>query len=84
MIALEAGNLARDETEHRKIAKRPECMAAWMLTMGRWGFLRRRALGAFAARPATFARLPAMHVGGLPPMDFAAAGLSLGWHMLTL
>ncbi len=34
--ALEAGNLARYEAEHRKIAKRPECMAAWMLTMGRW------------------------------------------------
>jgi hypothetical protein len=30
-----------------------------------------------------FARLLAMHVGALSPMDFVANGLSLGWRTLS-
>jgi hypothetical protein len=46
--------------------------------------LRERALRAMTAHPAIFADMLAAHVGALPPLAFAATGLSLGWRMLTV
>jgi flavin-dependent dehydrogenase len=82
--AVEAGDLAGYQAGHRRIARRPEFMSALLLAMGSRAFLRRRALRALESRPAMFSKMLAGHVGGLTPLGMAAAGLSLGWQMLTL
>jgi flavin-dependent dehydrogenase len=82
--AIAAGDLAGYQDAHRRIARRPELMAALLLTMGSQAFLRRRALRALASRPAMFSKILAGHVGCLTPLGMAAAGLGLGWQMLTL
>jgi len=77
--ALEAGGLARYETEHRRIGKRPERMAELMLLLDRrgalWSRFRSRALRSLAAHPRWFAGMLALHVG---------EGLPLGCRLLTL
>jgi flavin-dependent dehydrogenase len=82
--ALEAGDLALYQAEHRRIGKRPEFMAALMLMLDRRGRLRRRAMRAFEGHPGLFANMLAMHVGELSPFDSMTNGLALGWRMLTL
>jgi flavin-dependent dehydrogenase len=82
--ALEAGDLSLYQAGHRRIGKRPEFMAALMLTLDGRGLLRRRALRAFARHPRLFARLLAMHVGELSPFASLTNALALGWRMLTL
>ena len=82
--ALAAGDPARYEAEHRRIARRPEFMSAMMLTMAERPGLRVRALRAFATKPAIFSKVLAAHVGALSPLAVAAAGISLGWQMLNL
>jgi flavin-dependent dehydrogenase len=82
--ALQAGDLALYQAEHRRIGKRPELMAALMLLLDRRGRLRRRAMRAFEGHPRLFAGMLAMHVGELSPFDSFTNGLALGWRMLTL
>lgn len=80
---LRAGDLARYEREHRRLALRPTMMARLMLTLdGRPG-LQRRTLKVFRNRPETFKRLVELHVGALSPLHLAWDGLSLGWGLLT-
>jgi flavin-dependent dehydrogenase len=81
--ALEACDLETYQAEHRRIARRPQFMAALMLTMCGRTFLRRRALRAFASKPAALSKMLAMHVGNLSALDAVTAGVSLGWQMLT-
>jgi flavin-dependent dehydrogenase len=81
--ALEAGNLARYAAEHRRLARRAGLMAWFLLLTGRRRGLRERALRALAAHPQVFARLVAAHAGAASHVDFAAAGMALGWRMLT-
>lgn len=80
--AMDAGDLASYAARHRKIAFRPTFMADLMLTMDRWPLVRRRALGAMAQCPQSFARLLAGHVGGLSNWQLAGASLSLGRRMI--
>src|ERR1035437_5592031 len=82
--ALAADDLGIYQAEHRRIGKRLEFMSRVMLLMGASGRLRHRAIRAMAGQPRLFARLLAMHVGELSPSAFAANGLALGWHMLTI
>jgi menaquinone-9 beta-reductase len=82
--ALAADDLERYQSEHRRIARRPEFMSAMMLTMAERPGLRLRALRAFDAKPSIFSRVLAAHVGALSPLAVAAAGVSLGWQMLTI
>ena len=82
--ALEAGDLSRYQTEHRRIGRRPEWMADLMLLLDRQRDLRSRAIRAFAGRPNLFAGMLAMHVGEQSTADFLSNGLALGWRMLTL
>jgi flavin-dependent dehydrogenase len=65
--ALAAGDLAQYESAHRRIASRARLMARLLLLMDRNDGLRRRAMTALAARPNTFGRLLAVHVGTLRP-----------------
>jgi hypothetical protein len=58
-------------------------MARLMLTLDWRTSFRRRVIRAFGSDPQLFARMLAMHVGALSPMEFAANGLSLGWRMLS-
>lgn len=81
--ALEAGDLARYAREHRRLASRARWMASALLLAGRRRAIRQRALRALAAHPRLFARLIAAHADAAPPAEFAAAGLALGWRMLT-
>lgn len=81
--ALAADDLSCYGAQHRRIALRPALMADFMLTMDRWPAVRRRALSAMAGHPPCFAGLLAGHVGSLTALQSAAAGLSLGWHMMA-
>ena len=77
------GNLKRYQQEHRRLAKRPVLMARLMLTLDWNNSFRQRVMRAFDSDPRLFARMLAMHVGALSPIDCAANGLSLGWRMLN-
>jgi len=81
--ALEAGDLARYAAEHRRLSRRAELMASFLLLAGRRRAVRERAMRALAAHPQVFARLVAAHAGAASHADFAAAGMALGWRMLT-
>ncbi len=81
--ALKAGDLSRYEIEHAKLARRPVLMGAFMLTLDRSAWLRRRALGALSTRPELFANLLAAHVGQLNLTQFAATAATLGWEIAT-
>lgn len=64
--ALESGDLAAYQRQHRKLERRPAFMAGLMLTLDRSAWLRQSSLRALAAQPAIFSHLLAMHVGPLP------------------
>jgi menaquinone-9 beta-reductase len=81
--ALAADDLKRYSAQHRQIGFRPAIMADLMLTMDRWPLLRRHALSAMAAHPASFANVLAGHVGALTALQMAGAGISLGWQMMV-
>lgn len=80
--ALATGDLAGYQSGHARLLRRPTLMARSMLLLER-PRLRRRAMRAFAANPALFSRMLAVHVGAVPVTDFAANGLALGWRMLA-
>jgi len=75
-------DLERYQREHRMLAARPAMMARLMLTLDWTTSFRQRVMRAFGSDPRLFARLLAMHVGVLSPVEFAATGLSLGWRAL--
>ena len=81
--ALESGDLAAYQARHRRLERRPACMAGLMLTLDRSPWLCRRALHALSAKPAIFSRLLAMHVGALSPAEFISGVAPLGWRILT-
>ncbi len=81
--ALAAGDLDLYAAEHRRLVRRAEFMASMMLLAARRRGVRERAMHALAARPGLFGRLLAAHAGGVSEFEFAAAGLTLGWRMLT-
>lgn len=80
---LESGDLRRYQTEHRKLARRPLCMARLMLTLDRRPWLQHRTLQVFERRPEVFRRFLELHVGALPPFRAVRDGLTLGWGLLT-
>jgi len=67
--ALAAGDLTSYETSHRRIVRMPRVMERLLLLMDGSDGFRRRALRAVAARPTTFSRLLAVHVGALRPWE---------------
>jgi len=82
--AMEAGDLSLYQAEHRRIGRRPEFMADLMLLLDNRRRLRHRAIRTMASDPRLFARMLAMHVGELSPLDFFTNGLAFGWQFLTL
>lgn len=81
--AMERGDLALYEKEHRRSGARPRFMADFMLLMDRRRWLRKRVLPALASHPEIFRGLLAMHVGAARPRDFAADCIALGWRMFV-
>ena len=81
--ALVADNLSLYESAHRRLSRRPQLMADFMLLMDRSNFLQRRTMKAFTDRPRLFADILAMHVGQLTMMRFAAVAATLGWQVAT-
>jgi flavin-dependent dehydrogenase len=67
--ALAAGDLSSYEISHRRIDRMPRLMERLLLLMDGSDGFRRRALRAVAARPTTFSRLLAVHVGALRPWE---------------
>jgi menaquinone-9 beta-reductase len=80
---FESGDLKRYQSEHRKLARRPQWMARLMLTLDQRPWLQHRTLQVFQRRPEVFRRFLEMHVGALPPLHAVRDGLTLGWGLLT-
>jgi len=80
---LLTGNLKHYQHAHRALARRPTFMARLMLALDWKISFRQRVMRAFDSDPSLFARMLAMHVGALSPVDVAATGLSLGRRVLT-
>jgi flavin-dependent dehydrogenase len=81
--ALETGNLASYQVEHRRLFCRPAFMARLMLSLDEFGWLRGRVLRAFSATPSAFSTLLATHLGALSPAESLFKGvLPLGWQLL--
>jgi menaquinone-9 beta-reductase len=79
---LASGNLARYQTGHRALVRRPALMARMMLFMARHRHLRQRAMQVFQSSPRSFAGMLAMHVGEGSARDHISNGLALGWKLL--
>ena len=80
---LAAGDVARYQREHRKLALRPRIMARMMLNLDRRPWLQERMLQVFSDRPRVFRRLLEFHIGSLPAARLLGDGLTLGWGLLT-
>jgi menaquinone-9 beta-reductase len=81
--ALAAGDLARYESEHRRITRVPVRMTQLLLGMNSSAVLRRKVLRLFASRPGLFAKLISAHTGGSTPEALRASTiLNLGWRVL--
>ena len=81
--AMEAGDLRRYESAHRKLALRPTRMCKLILMLTRNGRLRERAIRSMTAKPEIFGKLLAMHVGDSTTAQVVSAGLQLGWQFLA-
>lgn len=81
--ALESGDLAAYQREHRRLARRPLGMARLMLTMDRRPRLQERTLQVFCEHPEIFRRLMEFHVGATPSLKLVKDSLALGWGLLT-
>ena len=79
---LVADDLERYQRRHRILATRPALMAKLLLALDWKSSFRQNVMRAFGSDPRLFARMLALHVGSSSPIDFAEAGLSLGWRML--
>ncbi len=81
--AIERDSLTGYEAAHPALLRRPRMMAAAMLAMDRWAWLRDRMLRALAGDPAIFAGLLDLHLGGQTLAKFAREhGMPLAMHLL--
>jgi flavin-dependent dehydrogenase len=80
---LRDNDLARYQREHRDMTTRPALMASLLLALDWKSSFRQHVMRAFGSDPRLFTRMLALHVRtSSTPLDFAGAGLSLGWRML--
>jgi hypothetical protein len=82
--ALESGDLALYQEEHRRLARRPAFMAKIMLVLDGRPTLRKRVMRAFVGDPGLFKRLLAVHVGETSAMHMAATGALFWLRFLTV
>ena len=81
--ALEAGNLEKYQSAHRRLAGRPYLMSRMLLLLDRCPPVRRRVLRGLAKDPDLFSRLLSAHVGETSPAFLAETGARLGWRLIT-
>lgn len=81
---LASGDMARYQTVHRQLVRRPALMARLMLFMANHGRLRQRTMQVFQSNPRSFAGMLAMHVGAGTPRDYVSNGIALGWKLLKV
>ncbi len=79
---LANGDLARYQTGHRTLLRRPALMARLMLFMAKHQHLRKRTMQVFQSSPRSFAGMLAMHVGEGSTGDYISNGIALGWELL--
>jgi len=76
--AIERGDLAQYQREHRQIARGPERMARLLLTLGDHAPVRRAVMHVMASYPRIFAKMLALHVGAFHEINHS--DLSDGHH----
>jgi len=81
--ALEAGDLGRYQTAHRRLARRPTLMGRLLLLLDKQTKVRHRAMHALAEHPDLFARLVTVHVGATSLQHLAVTGALLGWRFVV-
>jgi menaquinone-9 beta-reductase len=81
--ALEAGDLEKYQSSHRRLARRPHFMSRLLLVLDQFGSLRRRVFRGLAKDPNLFSRLLMAHVTETSPAFLAEAGARLGWRLIT-
>ena len=81
--AIQAGDLARYQAEHRRIRRRPAFFARLMLVMAERPLLQRKVVRTFADEPRTFRRIVGFHVAPASVTDYARDGLRFGWRLVT-
>jgi len=81
--ALAAGDLELYETAHQRVSRMPRLMARLLLLMDGRDRLRRRAISLLAARPRTFDRLLAAHVGSLSAVDVSLDAFSFSLRLFA-
>ena len=79
---LASGDMARYQSGHRALSRRPALMARMMLFMAKHHHLRKRAMQAFQTSPLSFSRMLAMHVGEGSTRNHISNGIALGWELL--
>lgn len=80
--ALEAGDLARYQAEHRRLSRHPTFMGKILLQMGRHATLRGRAMEVLSRNPGIFSALLALHSGESSAGQLVATTAQLGWRLL--
>ena len=81
--ALAAADLSTYEDNHRRIGRMPRLMSRLLLLMDESNGIRERALQALTARPLTFSRLLAVHVGALRLSEVSLDVVALALRLLT-
>lgn len=81
--ALETRDLEKYQLAHRRLARRPHCMARLLLLLDRFAPLRRRVLRGFAKDPSLFAQLLTAHICETSPTFLAEVSARLGWRLIT-
>ena len=81
--ALEAGDLRRYQSAHRRLVRRARITGRMLLFLDRQPKLRKRVMRTFAKHPNLFARFLAAHIGATSSGELAAAGALLGWRLVT-
>jgi len=81
--AFERADLRSYEESHRRLTSRAMRMTRWMLWLDSSAWLRRKALRLFAAQPALFVKMIAVHTNASAAGKFTTAELAgLGWQVL--
>lgn len=81
--ALEAQDLEKYQSAHRRLARRPHLMSRLLLLLDGCVPLRRHVLRGFANDPDLFSRLLVAHVTETSPAFLAETSARLGWRLIT-
>jgi flavin-dependent dehydrogenase len=81
--ALEAGDLRRYQVAHQRLVRRARITERLLLLLDRQPSLRKRVFRTFSKHPKLFSRFLAAHIGATSSGELAAAGVLLGWRLVT-